>query len=177
MSTTVNAVDRPLLTAKAPEFIRTERRRTPAGCGLIEIAPLWPKRGENIGTLARTADAIGGCLVVPHESDAIKAARRGNTIGAHNAPIHWIKDPVGWLADQSTQVVAVELTHGAVPLRAVLPVVQPTVIVLGHEVNGIPKEAWPFIDWAIEIPMHGVGNSLNVAVAGSLAAYKLAGLA
>ncbi|QXC61923.1 hypothetical protein KSP35_03610 [Aquihabitans sp. G128] len=32
-------------------------------------------------------------------------------------------------------------------------------------------------DVAVQIPMLGVGHSLNVAVAGSLVAYRLAGLA
>lgn len=163
-------------TAKAPEFIRTERRRTPAGCGLIEIAALWPKRDENLGTLIRTADAIGGCLVAPHSSDGVRAVKIGNTIGLHNSPIHWVGDPLGWLEWQTAPVVAVELAHGAVPLADVEPVTEPTILLLGHEVNGIPKDVWQFVDRVVEIPMQGVGNSLNVAVAGSLVAYKLAGL-
>lgn len=164
------------LAPKTSDFLRTERLRTPSGCGLIEIAPLWPKRGENLGTLVRTADAIGGCLVVPHDPDAAKAVKCGNTIGVHNSRIHWIKDPVGWLAWQTARIVAVELAHGATPLADVDPVTEPTILLLGHEVNGIPKDAWRFVDEAVEIPMLGVGNSLNVAVAGSLVAYKLAGL-
>jgi tRNA (guanosine-2'-O-)-methyltransferase len=32
------------------------------------------------------------------------------------------------------------------------------------------------VDLAVEIPMIGTGESLNVAVAGSLGLYKLAGL-
>ena len=56
------------------------------------------------------------------------------------------------------------------------PVTERTVILLGNETDGIPEEAWPYIDQVIEIPMVGCGHSLNVAVAGSLAVYKLAGL-
>ena len=47
---------------------------------------------------------------------------------------------------------------------------------LGHESDGIPTEATTLLDRAVEIPMLGTGLSLNVAVAGSLVAYKLAGL-
>lgn len=48
--------------------------------------------------------------------------------------------------------------------------------VLGHEQAGIPPEAIDLLDVAVEIPMIGTGGSLNVAVAGSLVLYRLAGL-
>jgi tRNA (guanosine-2'-O-)-methyltransferase len=51
-----------------------------------------------------------------------------------------------------------------------------TVIVLGHEQSGIPAEALELVDTTVEIPMIGTGTTLNVAVAGSLVAYRLAGL-
>jgi tRNA (guanosine-2'-O-)-methyltransferase len=52
-----------------------------------------------------------------------------------------------------------------------------SIILLGHEYFGLPQEVWPFLDQVVEIPMMGVGSSLNVAVAGSLVLYKVAGLA
>ncbi|MFF0254105.1 TrmH family RNA methyltransferase [Micromonospora zamorensis] len=51
-----------------------------------------------------------------------------------------------------------------------------TVVLLGHESTGIPPEALDHLDAAVKIPMVGHGQSLNVAVAGSLVLYKLAGL-
>jgi tRNA G18 (ribose-2'-O)-methylase SpoU len=51
-----------------------------------------------------------------------------------------------------------------------------TVAVLGHEQSGIPADALDLIDLFVEIPMVGIGASLNVAVAGSLVLYRLAGL-
>ncbi len=50
-----------------------------------------------------------------------------------------------------------------------------TVVVLGHEHHGIPDDAWDLLDTVVEIPRVGVGSSLNVAVAGSLVLYRLAG--
>lgn len=49
------------------------------------------------------------------------------------------------------------------------------VVVLGHERDGIPPDALALIDRAVEIPMIGTGLPLNVAVAGSPVAYRLAG--
>ena len=49
-------------------------------------------------------------------------------------------------------------------------------MLLGHEQTGIPAAALELVDAAVEIPMVGAGSSLNVAVAGSLVLYRLAGL-
>ena len=50
-------------------------------------------------------------------------------------------------------------------------------ILLGHEWHGVPEEHVDAADACIEIPMVGTGASLNVAVAGSLVLYRLAGMA
>lgn len=167
------------MTVKTPTELRTERFRVPPPPGDLWIAALWPHRWANLGTLARTADALNARLVVPHDNPHVrKAVSRGDTIGLHN--VHLVRvmsDPIGWLAGFKGTVVGVELAHGAMPLRELLPADGPTCIVLGHESHGIPLEAWEHIDYSVEIPMHGVGNSLNVAVAGSLVAYRLAGAA
>ena len=78
--------------------------------------------------------------------------------------------------DHST-VVGVELAEDATPLTRLEPARTRTLVLLGHEHHGIPEEAWPLIDEVVEIPMVGQGASLNVAVAGSLVLYRLAGLA
>jgi tRNA (guanosine-2'-O-)-methyltransferase len=49
-------------------------------------------------------------------------------------------------------------------------------MVLGHEAVGITPEALDLLDRAVEVPMVGAGHSLNVAVAGSPALYRLASL-
>ena len=50
-------------------------------------------------------------------------------------------------------------------------------MLLGHETAGVPEEHVEEADLCVEIPMVGIGSSLNVAVAGSLVLYRLAGLA
>lgn len=54
---------------------------------------------------------------------------------------------------------------------------QRTVVLLGHEWHGIADEQVEAADLFVEIPMVGRGASLNVAVAGSRALYRLAGMA
>jgi tRNA (guanosine-2'-O-)-methyltransferase len=50
-------------------------------------------------------------------------------------------------------------------------------VLLGHEHHGLPEDVVEAADMCVEIPMVGQGSSLNVAVAGSLLLYRLAGLA
>jgi tRNA (guanosine-2'-O-)-methyltransferase len=74
-----------------------------------------------------------------------------------------------------TRIVGVELADEAVRLTDLPAARQRTIAVLGHEQTGIPHDAVDLLDVAVEIPMIGTGKSLNVAVAGSLVLYKLAG--
>jgi tRNA G18 (ribose-2'-O)-methylase SpoU len=85
----------------------------------------------------------------------------------------------GWLARQGASgstIVGVELADESVRLADLAAARSRTVVVLGHEQTGIPPDALALLDVAVEIPMVGTGASLNVAVAGSLVLYKLAGL-
>ena len=135
--------------------------------------------GVNLGTLLRTCDAVGACMAVPRLPWVPEALARGNTL-RRPACVHWTpSDLEGWLREQhvaGSHIVGVELVDEAIAL-ADLPVARRrTVAVLGHEQTGIPPEALDLIELFVEIPMVGTGASLNVAVAGSLVLYKLAGL-
>jgi len=164
------------LTLKSSDELRTYRRRLPSLRSPITVACLWPKTGENLGTIARTCDAIGAKMVIPEGTNAGRALKRGNTIGVHNTIYETVTDPMKWLASCGMYRVAIELAHGAVSIAHVRRATTPTVIVVGHETLGVPNEALAWCQQAVEIPMSGVGNSLNVAVAVSLLIYKMSGL-
>jgi tRNA (guanosine-2'-O-)-methyltransferase len=117
-------------------------------------------------------------MAVPRNAHYRSALNRGDTL-VRRPCIHWIGTPKAWLANQRTagaRILGVELAEDATRLADLEAARQRTVIVLGHERSGIPDEAWDLLDEVVEIPMIGVGSSLNVAVAGSLVTYKLAGL-
>ena len=117
-------------------------------------------------------------MAVPNLRWVPEALDKGNTLRKGSC-VHWIYGDVRrWLQRQSdeTQIVGVELTDESVRLGDLRAARTRTVVVLGHEADGIPPEALELLDLAVEIPMVGSGHSLNVAVAGSLVLYKLAGL-
>ena len=107
-----------------------------------------------------------------------EALSRGNTL-RHRSCIHWLRHPHDWLTAERKaggRIVGVELAENATRLADLTAARGRTVAVLGHESTGIPPEVLDLLQEAVEIPMIGTGQSLNVAVAGSLVLYKLAGL-
>ena len=164
---------------KKPAELKAERRRRPPGClNHLIAAPLWVAYEANLGTLLRTCDAVGACMAVPQTPHYRDALRHGDTL-ARRPCVHWADRKVAWIRhqkDSGARIVAVELADDATHLLELRPARQLTVVLLGHEHSGIPDEAWDLLDEVVEIPMIGAGSSLNVAVAGSLVLYKLAGL-
>lgn len=146
------------------------------------VAPLWVAYGANLGTLLRTCDAVGACMAVPDTLHYREALTVGDTLRLHRRPcIHWIDTGKSrWVRlqrDQGWRIVAVELADGATALPRLEPAWTRTVVLLGHEHAGVPDEEVELADDCVEIPMVGRGASLNVAVAGSLVLYRLAGMA
>ena len=160
------------------ELARQRRPRSHGCWDHLIAAPLWPMQGANLGTLLRTCDAVGACLAVPRLPWVPEALARGNTM-RQNSCVHWVgADRIGWLARQRSAgatILGVELADEAIRLADLPAARQRTVAVLGHEQTGIPADALDVLDAAEDIPMIGTGHSLNVAVAGSLVLYRLAG--
>lgn len=164
-----------------PHELRSQRRRTRHSCwDHLIVAPLWVAYDANLGTLLRTCDAIGACLAVPRTKHYRDALHVGDTLRGRRPCIHWVTPSKNrWIDDQRAagkRVVAVELAESAIPLPRLQPARGATVLLLGHEHQGVPDDVLARVDECVEIPMIGWGASLNVAVAGSLVAYRLAGL-
>ncbi|MBN1494668.1 RNA methyltransferase [Candidatus Peregrinibacteria bacterium] len=113
-------------------------------CGMTGIPP----RRE----IQKTS--LGACEVVPWEY-------RENSVSA-------IKE----LKKKGVQIVALELTHSS-QNYADTEFEFPCALIVGHEINGINDEIMQYVDKAIDIPMLGRANSLNVATAFGIAAYQI----
>ena len=162
--------------------LRRARRSRQHGCwDHLIVAPLWVAYRANLGTLLRTCDAAGACMAVPDTPHYHEALAVGDTLmGGRRPCIHWLpRGKERWIRDQrraGSRIVAVELAEGATPLPRLAPADRRTVVLLGNEQHGIPDAVVAEADDCVEIPMVGRGASLNVAVAGSLVLYRLAGL-
>ena len=117
-------------------------------------------------------------MAVPKTDYYRRALGKGATL-VRRPHMHWIDGSTsGWLRRQrgTSRILAVEVAEDATPLTRLAPARVRTVVLLGHEHAGVPEEVWPLVDEVVEIPMAGRRSSLNVAVAGSLVLYRLAGL-
>jgi tRNA (guanosine-2'-O-)-methyltransferase len=165
-----------------PAAIRRARRPRSHACwDHLLVAPLWVAYQTNLGTLLRTCDAVGACLAVPDTQHYRHALSIGDSRRIRDRTcIHWLdtgKDR--WIRRQREagwRIVAVELADGAVALPRLAPARDRTLLLLGNETGGVPEEHVEAADICVEIPMVGFASSLNVAVAGSLVLYRLAGL-
>ncbi|MBX4211476.1 MAG: RNA methyltransferase [Candidatus Yanofskybacteria bacterium] len=132
----------------------------------------------NVGSLFRTADAagvskiyLGGYTPTPEHDKVSKTA-----LGAEKS-IPWEKVSQTWrvldqLKKEGNTIVALEQSKDSIDYRKCKPRF-PLVLVLGNEITGLSSQLLKYCDYAIEIPMRGTKESLNVAVAGGIALYKL----
>ena len=70
------------------------------------------------------------------------------------------------------QLVALEQTHNSISLFE-YEWIYPVCFILGNEVKGISEDLLTASDAHVEIPMHGVKQSLNVSVACGVAGYEI----
>lgn len=138
----------------------------------------------NVGAILRTADGAGVakvylCGYTPTPVDRFGRKRKDMakaSLGAEDAVV-WehvenVTDCIQALKKQGVRVVAVEQAENSVPYTT-LKLDQPTALVLGEEVEGIPGDILDLCDVIAEIPMHGTKESLNVSVATGVVVYSI----
>jgi len=154
--------------AHPPRVVGVYRRGDlPTGTRPVTLA-LWHVADPgNVGTLLRSADAFGagiglssGCAD-PTSPKALRAS-----MGAiFRVPLCGFEEPPG-------RRVAL-VPSGGVPLPA-LELDGEVVLVLGAEREGLPADVLARCDERASIPQPGGAESLNVAMAGTVALYELA---
>lgn len=131
---------------------------------------------QNVGTLLRTAEAVGvtGVLLPEHRAAAITPAVVNASAGATEhlriAPVTNLARSLGQLQEAGVWVAGLEGVPEAqlldsADLRGAL------VLVVGSEGGGISRLVRATCDFLVRLPMHGQVDSLNAAVAGSVALY------
>ncbi|CAN5198003.1 hypothetical protein BH18ACT12_BH18ACT12_14910 [soil metagenome] len=122
----------------------------------------------NVGTLIRSADALGPAFVALAESSADPTgpkALRASMGALFRVPLVGYDDAPG----RRVALVA----HGGSPLKDV-DLSGPTTFVLGAERGGLPEEVLETCEEQATIPLSGAAESLNVGTAGSIALYERA---
>lgn len=148
------------------------------------------RSAHNVGSLFRSADGIGvekiycvGYTPVPalperkYLSVAEKEIRK-TALGAETW-IPWesrksLPTLIRRLKKEGIQIVALELSEGSVDYMTFEPHGS-VALILGNEIDGVPKNICDLADAVVSIPMQGKKESLNVSVAGAVAGFAIRG--
>ncbi|MCK9408894.1 MAG: RNA methyltransferase [Bacteriovoracaceae bacterium] len=131
----------------------------------------------NVGSIFRSSDGalveklfLTGFTPHPPRKEIDKTA-----LGATNTvPWEYHKDPlsaVTYLKKEMVKICVLELTTKSVPYYDLTKENFPLCLVFGNEITGVSKDVIEQADMAIEIPMFGNKQSLNVAVAYGIVLY------
>jgi TrmH family RNA methyltransferase len=146
----------------APRVIAVFRAQSPQRERPALGLELWRVRDPgNVGTLARAADAFGGYLALSEGcADPFgPKALRASTGSIFRVP----------LAEFSPEGTVALLSRGSQPLSELDPALSR--FVLGSEREGLPNEVVAACAATATIPLVGRAESLNVAMAGTIALY------
>jgi 23S rRNA (guanosine2251-2'-O)-methyltransferase len=145
---------------------------------------------HNVGSLLRTADGLGAKRVyltgytpyptfpgdsrLPHIHQKLTDQIRKTALGVESTDL-WrhqtsVTELIDELREEGYQIIALEQAPESVNLADFSPS-DKLAIILGREVDGIEPDLLARADKIVEIPMHGVKESLNVVQAAAIALY------
>ena len=132
----------------------------------------------NIGTMFRTADALGvdrlfltGYSGQPPRKEISKVA-----LGAEES-VEWqhyksLSYLIKKLKKDGVKIIALETSDQAINYLDFKPKF-PLALLLGNEVRGVSEVMLKQVDTTISLPMNGIKESLNVGVAMAVAGYHI----
>jgi TrmH family RNA methyltransferase len=130
----------------------------------------------NLGTIIRTADALGAAGVIVHSGTdpGHPTALRSSLGSAFHVPVHTVptlNELFYWAQSNGVSVLgssarkADDLRTSAIPI--------PAILLLGNEALGLSDETLDRCDGRLRIEMSGTATSLNVAVAAGILLYEI----
>ncbi len=154
------------------QALATVQLTTPPGW----IALVEPADPGNLGTICRTADAVGasGVIIVgpgadPYDPTALRAAM-GATFGLGLVRASW-DELHAWV--QATGAPLIGSSDQAQRDFQAVVYPQPLLLLLGSERHGLSAEQLAHCTDVVAIPMRGRSDSLNLAVAAGVLLYEL----
>ena len=135
----------------------------------------------NIGSIFRLADAVAAKeIILCGGSETPPSSRIHKAAVGTEEWVDWryeieIENALKALRDREPRIkiIAIEQDLRAISLSQLSISTLPVSIVVGHETEGVSKEALDLADVIVEIPMWGVNKSLNVVVSTGIVLYKL----
>ena len=133
----------------------------------------------NVGAIFRTSDGafiqkvyLTGYTPHPPRKEIEKVAL-GATL---SVPWEYHKEPVGIIENlkkEGIKICVLEITDMKRYYWEIDKNDFPVCLIIGNEITGVSKELIELSDFSLEIPMFGMKQSLNVAVAFGIAVYEM----
>jgi len=133
----------------------------------------------NVGSMFRTSDGalvkklfLCGYTPKPPRKEIEKTALHAT----ETVPWEYRTDPLEALStvrSSGIRICVLEQTTKSIPYHQVRKTDFPICLVIGNEIAGISQDVIAAADMAIEIPMYGMKQSLNAAVAYGIALFEL----
>ncbi len=172
-----------LLVAQIPARDLSDVPRPTDGVVVLVDRPASP---GNLGTIIRTADALGasGLVIVGHGAHLYDPRTVRASVGSvfalpialapsHEALVTWLD---GWRAEAPSLRVLATDEQGDVVLGGTTSLTRPALLLLGTERTGLSRGLRELCDLTVAIPMAGSATSLNVAVAHGIVLHALLSL-
>ncbi len=131
----------------------------------------------NLGTLIRTADAVGaqGVILLQPCVDPFDPKTGRGTMGSiFSVPFietNLTRELISRLDKLGYRLVGADARRGT-PSWQSNTLVGPVALVLGNEARGLSPELHDYLTDYVSLPLHGRAESLNVAVAGGVLMYE-----
>ncbi len=131
----------------------------------------------NLGTVIRTADAVGakGVILIGDTTDPYSLETVRATMGSvFSVPLYRASeaDFLNWRKGFSGLVVGTHL-KGAVDYRTIPYANKPVILMMGNEQQGLPDSLASACDKLARIPQAGRADSLNLAIATGVMLYEI----
>ena len=172
----ITGKDNPQGVAAAYRLLPTSLERLDRGASAIWVVCEALKDPGNLGTILRTADAVGagGVILLDNSCDPFSVEAVRASMGAlFTVPVaqasgeeflSWLRGGPGMLVGTSLKAEAdyQQVTYAA-----------PTFVFMGNEQSGLPDRYEAACDALVKIPMRGKADSLNVAVSCAVMLYEV----
>jgi TrmH family RNA methyltransferase len=171
------------LVVRTPSRDLSTVPRTPDGVVVLVDRPSSP---GNLGTIIRTADALGaaGLLLAGHgahlyDPRAVRASVGSvfvlpiASVPSHEALVDWLE---GWRSTAPDVRAYATDERGELVLDGSARLARPALLLLGTERTGLSRSLRDLADVTVAIPMSGSASSLNVAVAHGIVLHALLSL-
>ncbi|EFM56981.1 TrmH family RNA methyltransferase [Brucella inopinata] len=131
----------------------------------------------NLGTVIRTADAVGakGVILIGDTTDPYSLETVRATMGSvFSVPLYRASeaDFLNWRKGFSGLIVGTHL-KGAVDYRTIPYANKPVILMMGNEQQGLPDSLAGACDKLARIPQAGRADSLNLAIATGVMLYEI----